>query len=181
MKMLLEGMAQRIGKWQIVLVCGILTIGFMLFLGAADRQAPLGTPGIVQLEVAFSEDNFRDIVERWSEVGTLQVQRRNLWIDLLFPFAYASFLSSLLAWLAIRPSQEPNTSLVRLLILPFIAGLFDWVENFSLLFLLRDSCGYSQPLIFFSSTVASMKWVLILVSVLAIVYHIVRRVIELIR
>jgi hypothetical protein len=168
-------------NWQIVLICGILTVAFMLFFSRADSAAPEGTPGTIQLELAFSEDRFSSIVGQWSEAGTLQIQERNLWIDLLFPVAYAIFLSSLLAWLAIRSDAEPSLGFIILLALPFVAGLFDWLENALLLVLLRDPSSFSQPLIFFSSIAASVKWILILVSVLAIVYYIFRKVVGLVR
>ena len=179
--MSLNNIFQRTAKWQIVLGCGVLTVAFVLFFVSADLKAPAGTPGIIQLELAFTEGNFSSIINQWSEAGTLQVQERNLWIDLLFPVAYAVFLSSLLAFLTVRPDGEPSPGLMLLLIQPFIAGLLDWVENISLLLLLRDTSNLSESLIFLASTVASFKWILILVSALAIIYHILRKVVALAR
>jgi len=168
-------------KWQIVLASGVLTAAFMVFFSSADRAAPQGTPGIIQLELAFSEDRFGSIVGQWSQAGTLQVQQRNLWIDLLFPFAYAPFLSSPLAWVARRSCGEPSTSLLALLTLPFAAGLLDWIENAFLLLLLRDVTSFAAPLVVLASAVSLAKWMLILVTVLAIIYYILRRALELVR
>ncbi len=179
--MFLQGMFQRVGKWQIVVICGVLTVAFLLFFSLAERGAPEGTPGIVELELAFSEDRFSGIVGQWSEAGTLPVQKRNLWIDLLFPFAYAFFLSSLLALLAIKSSEEPGSGLIVLLELPFVAGFFDWIENALLLVLLGDTGNFSQPLVFLASVAASIKWLLILVSALAIIYYMVGKVVQLVR
>jgi len=170
-----------LAKWQIVLASGVLTVAFMVFFSSADRAAPQGTPGIIQLELAFSEGRFSGIVGQWSQVGTLRVQQRNLWIDLLFPFAYALFLSSLLAWVARRSCGEPSTRLIALLSLPFIAGLLDWIENAFLLLLLRDVISFAAPLVFLASAVSLVKWTLILVTVLAIIYYILRRALELVR
>jgi hypothetical protein len=100
---------------------------------------------------------------------------------LLFPIAYAVFLSSLLAWLAIRPDAELSPGLIILFVLPFLAGFFDWVENALLLFLLRDTGNFSQPFIFLASIAASIKWVLVLVCALAIIYNIFRKVVRLVR
>lgn len=153
----------------------------MLFFSSAPSAAPEGTPGIIELEVAFSANKFSDIVEQWSEAGTLQIQKRNLRIDLLFPVAYAVFLSGLLAALAVRPWEAPRPSLIVLLALPFLAGFLDWIENASLLFLLRDTSDLSERLILLFSLAASIKWILILVSALAIGYHSVRRIAALVR
>lgn len=169
-------MIELVAKWQILLVCGLLTVAFMWFFSSADRAAPEGTPGIIELEVAFSADKFSDIVQQWSKASTLQLQKRNLWIDLLFPIAYSSFLSGLHGALAIRTAQEPSQGVTVLLALPIVAGLLDWIENGLLLMLLRDITSFSVPLVFLASTAASIKWILILVSALAIVYHSVRRI-----
>ncbi len=179
--MSVQSVCQRLAKWQIVLASGVLTVAFMAVFSSADRAAPQGTPGIIQLELAFSEDRFSGIVGQWSQAGTLQVQQRNLWIDFLFPFAYAPFLSSLLAWVARRSCGEPSTRLIALLSLPFIAGLLDWIENAFLLLLLRDVTSFAAPLVFLASAVSLAKWMLILVSVLAILYYILRRALELVR
>lgn len=179
--MSVQSVCQRLAKWQIVLICGVLTIAFTLFFLATDRAAPAGTPGIIQLELAFSEDRFSDIVEQWSQASTLQIQQRNLWIDLLFPFAYVLLLSGLVAWLTRSSHEKPSAELIALLSLPFIAGLLDWIENVFLLFLLRDVSSFAEPLVFLASAVSLAKSILILVTVLAIIYCILRRVLELVR
>ena len=130
---------QGAAKWQVVLLCGVLTVAFMLSFSSADRAAPEGTPGIIELELAFSEDRFSDIVRQWAGAGTLPLQERNLWIDLVFPWACAVLLSCLLAWVAKGLYEEWPRGFVILLALPWVAGLLDWVENVLLLILLRDT------------------------------------------
>lgn len=166
---------QGAAKWQVVLLCGVLTVAFMLFFSSADRAAPEGTPGVIELELAFSEERFSDIVHQWAVAGTLPLQERNLWIDFLFPCAYAVLLSSLLAWVAKGLYEEWPRGFVILLALPLVAGLLDWVENVLLLILLRDTSSFSAPMILVASAVSLVKWVLLLVSVLATVYHVLRR------
>ncbi len=158
-----------------MLLGGVLTVAFMLFFSSADRAAREGTPGVIELELAFSEDRFSDIVHQWAVAGTLPLQQRNLWIDFLFPCTCAVLLSSLLAWVAGGSYEEWSRGFVILLALPLVAGLLDWVENVLLLFLLKDSSDFSAPLIFMASAVSLIKWVLLLVSVLATVYHVFRR------
>jgi len=99
----------------------------------------------------------------------------------MFPIAYAFFVSSLVASLAIRSLEAPSPGLMALLTLPLIAGLFDWIENALFLSLLKDTSSFSERLILLASVVASIKWFLILVPALAIVYHSVRRVAALVR
>jgi hypothetical protein len=77
----------------------------------------------------------------------------------------------LLALLTVQSAGVLSSGLIVLLTLPFIAGLFDWAENILHLFLLRKTSNFSEPLIFLASTAASIKWSLVIVSVLAIIYH----------
>ena len=68
-----------------------------------------------------------------------------------------------------------------MLTLPFAAGLLDWMENVLLLILLRDPTTLSKLLVFVASAVSLVKWILILVTVLAIIHQLSRRIRELVR
>jgi hypothetical protein len=160
---------------QILVVCGVLSVAFLLFFAATERQAPEGTPGMLDLELAFSGARFDEIVTHWNETGVLEMERRNLWIDLLFPLVYSLFLSGLLGALALPPGARPGRGLTLLLTFPFLAGVLDWLENGLELFLLGQGSARSAFLILLSSTAAAMKWVLLAVCALAIVCHLVRR------
>jgi hypothetical protein len=165
-------------RWPVIVICGALTVGFLLFFTSTERAAPEGAPGVVELELAFSEARFDHIVESWVEAGMLEAQRRNLWIDLLFPFAYSFLLFGLLGAVTTHAETQPGRGVTLLLSLPFVAGLLDWLENGLLLFLLGSGDDRSQVLIVLSSTVASVKWMLLLVSAAAIVLALARSVVR---
>jgi hypothetical protein len=165
-------------RWPVIVICAALTLGFLLFFTITERAAPAGTPGVVELELAFSEARFDDIVERWAKAGMLEVQRRNLWIDLLFPVAYSTLLFGLLAAVTTQAGTQPSRGHILLLSLPFAAGLLDWLENGLLLFLLGSGDGRSRLLILLSSTAASVKWMLLVTSVIAIMAASVSRVLQ---
>jgi hypothetical protein len=180
-KIALPSLFHWLAKWQVVLVCTALTVAFIVFFSSADRAAPEGTPGIVELELAFSKDRFSAIVDQWSAAGTLPLQKRNLRIDFFFPFAYAVLLCSVLTWLTKGGHEEWARGFVILLALPFGAGLLDWVENVLLLMLLRDTSSLSQSAVFVASAVSLIKWVLLLVTVLCTFYYALRRLVGLVR
>lgn len=163
-------------RWPVIVICAALTLGFLIFFTITERAAPAGTPGVVELELAFSEARFDDIVERWVKAGMLGVQRRNLWIDLLFPVAYSTLLFGLLAAVSVPSGTQPSRGHILLLSLPFVAGLLDWLENGLLLFLLEPGDVHSPLLILLSSTAASVKWILLVVSAAAILLALARRV-----
>jgi hypothetical protein len=173
---LLRGLLGWASRWPVIAVCALLTVGLLVFFTVAERAAPEGAPGVVELELAFSEARFDDIVERWAEAGTLEVQRRNLRIDLLFPFAYSFLLFGLLGAVIAPSETRPGRGLSLLLWLPFIAGLLDWLENGLLLFLLGPGGDRAHGLIVLSSTIAAVKWILLAVSAAAIILALARKV-----
>jgi hypothetical protein len=170
-----------LADWRVVALSGVLTAGFLLFFTWTESLAPEGTPGVIELELAFSAERFYDIVEDWTRAGTLEIQRRNLWLDLLFPFAYATLLSGLLGSLARPPSDWPGSGWTVLLMLPLVAGALDWVENGLLLWLLESMDGQRQMAVTLASVVASAKWILILVSLIAALVLFLGRIIQAIR
>jgi hypothetical protein len=176
--MLLHSLLRWASRWQVLAVCAALTVAFLLFFWSTEAQAPADTPGVIDLELAFSPARFDDIVESWIRAGVLEVQRRNLWIDLLFPFVYSFLLSGLLAALAAPSDARPGTYLSILLTLPFVAGLLDWLENGLLLFILGQGSARPPFLILVSSTVAAAKWVLLAVTAMAILVALARRVLQ---
>jgi hypothetical protein len=166
-----------LARWPIVALCGLLTVLFLLYFSATERAAPEGTAGVIELELAFTEARFNGIVDQWAEAGTLGVQQRNLWLDLLFPFAYAGLLTGLLGMLALRSSGEPQLGLSVLVTLPLVAGVLDWIENGLLIWLLGQGHYHGPILVFLMSSISLTKWLLLLVSGVAIIYHLVKRII----
>ena len=167
----------RLARWPIVASCGVLTVLFLLYFSATERAAPQGTPGVIELELAFTAERFNSIVDQWAEAGTLVVQRRNLWLDLLFPFAYAGLLTGLLGILALSSSGERKLGLSILVSLPLIAGVLDWIENGLLIWLLGQGHYHGPILVFLMSTISLIKWLLLLLSGAVIIYQLVRRTI----
>jgi len=163
---------------EVLAVCAVLSVAFLLFFAATERQAPEGTPGMLDLQLAFSGARFDEIVTRWNETGMLEMERRNLWIDLLFPLTYSFLLFGLLGALSLPSGARPGRGLTLLLAFPFVAGLLDWLENGLQIFLLGQGSARSTLLIRLSSTAAAVKWALLVVSILAIAYHLGRKALQ---
>jgi hypothetical protein len=166
----------RLARWPTVAICGVLTALFLLYFSATERAAPEGTPEVLELELAFTADRFDSIVDQWDESGTLAVQQRNLWLDLFFPFAYGGLLTGLLGLLALPFSGEPKLRYSILLPLPLVAGVLDWLENGLLIWLLGQGHNHWPTLVLSMSTISSIKWLLLLVSGVAVIYKLVKRI-----
>jgi len=165
----------RLARWPVVALCAVLTALFLLYFSATERAAPEGTPEVLELELAFTTDRFDSIVDQWAESGTLAVQQRNLWLDLFFPFAYGGLLTGLLGLLAVPSSGEPKLRYAVLLPLPLVAGVLDWMENGLLIWLLGQGHNHWPTFVLLMSTISSVKWLLLLVSGVAVIYQLVKR------
>ena len=104
------------------------------FIVTFDRVSvlPASGPDIVDLHASNTVAVFEQVYDAWNTE-----QRASaillLWIDLLFPFAYATLLAGLY-YLAIRNvAIEPRRLIIAL---PFVAGVADWIENGTSLLLL---------------------------------------------
>jgi hypothetical protein len=149
----------------------LLSLLFMLIAAVLfaqlERGRPAGSPGIVALQLAFSAQTFSNIVLQWGAEGVRAYRTATVLVDYWFPVAFSLFLASVITLLSFRPGKPPWPSLVAL---PFIAALFDWAENTVHLMVLRDLTHISATLVLVASIAAAVKWGLIAVSVVVIVY-----------
>jgi hypothetical protein len=143
-----------------VLICGLLTVALILFFSSADRPTPEGTPGVMERGLAFPEGRVSDSVRQWTVEGFPPLRERYLWIDFLFPCAYADLPSSLLPWVAKGWYGEWRRGLVVVLALPLVAGLLDRVENVLLLILLGGTSSFSTLMILGAAAISEVEWVL---------------------
>lgn len=133
-----------------------------------------GGMSVIGLQLAFTPENFLAVVEGWGAAGVAQFQQ-TIWLDYLFPVAYAVLLASLLARLTFRPDRPPDRVRLALFTLPFVAALCDYLENALHLILLADPPVFPAGTVLLASVVAAIKWVLIGLSAAVIVLLLVRR------
>ena len=67
--MTIGGLLRRLADWRIVALSGVLAVAFLFFFTGTESGALEGTPGVIELELAFSEERFDDIVEDWTRVS----------------------------------------------------------------------------------------------------------------
>lgn len=126
---------------------------------------PIGTAGIVALELSFTAARFAEIFGSWGE------QARALFgwglaIDLLFPLAYGALLSGLV-WRLGRPLPWRRV-ITSIGWLPLIAAGLDYVENAFLYVLWRAWPTVSPALVLGESLVSAVKWALAATAIIAI-------------
>ncbi len=175
----LQALYSSLANWIAVLTsfvaCAILAGN--LFPKMSRRYRRDKDPNIVHLELAFSKRRAVQILQKWirsAGPAAIPAMRASiLQLDFAFPVAYATLLSSTFAWLSFQSGQAPSAWVLELFGLPWLAALFDMVEN---VFLLRLTRGVSaekdlQNLptfpVYATSVAATIKFLLLAVSVLA--------------
>ena len=170
----MERLLRRMARGRIVglslLLVALASLAFAWF----DKARPAGSPGVIALQLAFSEEAFHGIITQWGVEGVQAYQRSTLYIDSWFPLAYASLLSSVIAVLTVRAGGTTGRFQLACLALPFIAWLLDWVENTLHLILLRDPSHLTVTLVLIASIAAAIKWGLIALSIVAILCLVLR-------
>ena len=159
-------LASKRTVWLALLLNAVAVAGFALL----GQGALTGSPGVVALQLAFTEERFADILRQWGPAGVRAYQTTTIWIDSWFPVAYALLLSSLVAVLTRRAGKEASRSGRMLFGLPWLAMVLDWLENGLHLILLRSSGDLSGTLVWVASLAAAVKWGLIAVTVLGLIF-----------
>ena len=94
-------------------------------------------------------------------------------LDLLYPFLLALFLSSLLFRLSSLTESKSRTTSI-LLIIPFMAMLFDYAENVCVILMISKSIEPSETIVLLSSTFTVLKGVSTSIAWIAILVYSVK-------
>ena len=94
-------------------------------------------------------------------------------LDVLYPFLMALFLSSLLFRLfKITKTTSKVTSI--LLVIPFLAMIFDYAENICVILMITKSIETSETIVFISSTFTVLKGLLTSIAWIAILVYTIK-------
>ena len=144
--------------YKIILILGILLIfNFILFptlLGNMGNIKPL------DLKFAYTPNTAYKLIDNYSDSFRYRYILNELSLDLIYPIIY----STLLSWLIIFLFKSQ-----KLAIYPYIIMLVDYLENIGVVILLYK---YPQKFIaiaWITSFFSTLKWLLIVVVVLAII------------
>jgi hypothetical protein len=140
---------------------------FFWLLSRGLASLPPGAPSIFALQLAFTAEKFQSVLAAWGETN-VRAYVNGMWLDYLYPPAYALALSGWLAVLTRRADAAPSRPVLTLFAAPFLAALLDYVEN--TLHLLMLSVLHLTPpaLVFLASLAAAVKWTLAGLSLLFI-------------
>ncbi len=164
----------RLARVWIVALAGNLVIILFIAFALLSSEIPDNAPSVDRLQLAFSKDRFQDVITQWGPDAVSQY-RDSLWLDFVFPLVYAVFLASAVAVLTIHQPGAPLPLHRFWFVAPCAAVPFDYAENILHLIILRDTDHLSAPLILLASLAAAIKWTLLALVLLAVVYFFMRR------
>ncbi len=147
----------------------VLTALVMLILDAQIR--PPGCPDLISLELVFTKSALDQIITSCGEEG-VRSHLIMLWVDYIFIVSYIGFLANLLGSLLRSIDYERALTLFSI---PVIAGVLDAIENTLFLIQLQNIDNLNGLLIFVASSAAAVKFVLIAITIILIVYYLFRK------
>jgi hypothetical protein len=159
---MLDRYRDRISSAKVILLFGIIYIVSQIII--ANILHPLDSRLFLKAQTTFSREIYLNLLQGWEQAGMMGRYRLHFYFDFIHPVWYSIFISALLAkgMNLNRWSSRFNI----LLLIPFIAGMMDLVENvFHALFISNYST-ISDHHIFLSALASNTKWALALGSLI---------------
>lgn len=179
----------KINKYWVLLIILFFVFYTVIMRQAINKIIPDGAGQHFVLQRAFTAERIINIIEDWKQPGIVledTINRYIEWIiiyDYIYPLVYAVFGATLLAKLLNYLSPDFTRGKLVLLLLPFIAGLLDVIENTVHVIVLQGPSPLETlptTLIQFTSLAAHVKLVLLTltisgISALALLFLVLRR------
>jgi hypothetical protein len=121
---------------------------------------------VLRLQTTLSVEVFTSILDRWRAAGLLPTYWRHYWLDFPHPFLYGTLLAAALA--RAFDANGLDARFDRLLLVPFVAGALDLVENLCHVAMLLDTRLVTAPMVVASGLAANLKWIGALGSTVAV-------------
>ncbi|MHA1234477.1 MAG: hypothetical protein ACTSQL_05255 [Promethearchaeota archaeon] len=119
--------------------------------------------GILDFEFAWTKDQILIIFTEWAGVG-IDLQTNGVYWDFLYIIGYTVPLFALILLFTRKLSGRIVDIGLYMSLVPFIAGIFDIVENINLLIMLNDTPDFASFVPLIASVSALIKFGLLLVG-----------------
>ncbi len=153
-------MLKILGKREVITIATVITLIMfivVMFIVNPSIDGENGV-GVIALQLAFDKENGIEIINRWALSG-IKNFNQFIFTDYIYALSYSVFFASILSALILKKSNQNLSKQKWIIYLPFIAGLFDWIENTLELFFINNPIEFSNTLFFIHSIIASLKWI----------------------
>ena len=153
----------------VVFLC---VLGFGLIMGDALD----GKTGFAGMQTTFSKAKLQTVLDEWGKYGLIAYMN-SMYVDFIFPFAYAVALASGVALVSTEKEKAatPTKLALTFFTLPLIAGFCDIIENSFHLILLPNLSSFGGGLVFLSALASTIKFILMGITILVIAFYAYQR------
>ncbi len=165
-RMNIEKLKQSPKTWVILLVTGMGLITFLLINRLIFAALPIEVPsfGILDFEFAWTSSQITVIFTAWGPEG-MALHAAGIYWDFLYILGYESMIAGLILLLSRQLSGKIQILGLYLTLSPFLAGIFDCIENLLLLAMLNNPTEFSAVLPLLAGIMASIKFGLLLLGI----------------
>lgn len=116
--------------------------------------------GVLALQLAFDKEVGIKIINSWTQLG-IENFNQFIFTDYIYALSYSLLFASIISVLILKKTKQNLFKYKLIVYLPFIAGLFDWIENTLELLFINNPIEFSNTLFFIHSIIASLKWMVL--------------------
>lgn len=138
----------------LTLFIGFNTIVFPYFKGKFD---PTNTVVPLDLRMGFTKEEAFQMLDSIGKEGRSTYYFTETLVDSVYPFVYTLFSIFTIGFLISKVFPK-NHNLLKINILPIVAMIFDFCENFGIVSMLRSFPEISESMVQFTSVSNILKW-----------------------
>lgn len=167
----------RIASWKSLVFLLILYVSFpAYFLKNAEEtinQKAGKIIGPIDLTVGYNPERTLQMVSAYGNDARDYYATGEMTVDVVYPLVYALFFGVILALLFRKKAYSPPLWANAL---PFLMQGFDYLENISIIILLKSFPDVSKGVAIFCEIAKLIKWLLAVATLSLIVYGLIRLV-----
>jgi hypothetical protein len=174
---------KHIGGGKVLLVFLLTNVVYLIMIGytiPGVRQYANGNNLFDMMPGGYSADYALHLLTLLGEEGRSAYLHNQLPVDMIYPFLFGLCYSLLLAYF-LNKLNRLETRLFYVTWLPILAGLFDYLENISIIFMLLRYPSFSPHLASLASVFTVIKSVLSTLSFLMLVVLLITIVIRFVK
>jgi hypothetical protein len=129
------------------------------------------TVGIIDITLGFNPQKTLAMVREYGEAARAYYARTEMTLDVLYPIVYTSLFCIVLTLLFRNKSYKPFK---HVNLLPFVVMIFDFLENITIVILLKSFPNTSETVAIFCEIFKMGKWLSLGVMMVFVFYGLLR-------
>ena len=184
MKMFVEKL-KEFPKQKVLAIITILSfIAFLiltLIMQSIESELKSSTGyGVLEFEFAWTPEVIREIFNAWGSAGKKK-EATAIYLDFLYIPSYGLFIAGCILLVTRKLEGKLQNIGLYMVITPFIAGIFDVIENINLLLMIGNDASIDMGSPFIASLCASIKFGLLFLGICFFIIALIALVINKIR